>query len=168
MFSCIGVVKISAHYINCQPFKWHSFFYTTQSQADISIRSSKKGQYSPNLCQIYIQICTQVAQASIQLKDLCIAVRGAGKLTVQQLKQDKNCTWLLMSLPLSTCIYQAESVIGSLNCELINVGDSVQFITGENEVPVNFVLFVAHPHHFPPGFLEIAVSVTNIVTAVCT
>ena len=70
---------------------------------------------------------------TIQLRDLSVSVRGIGKLTVQQ---DNNYTLLLMSLPTSTRISQAKSVIGSLslNHELVNVGDSVQFTAGQNEV----------------------------------
>lgn len=68
-----------------------------------------------------------MAQRAVQLQDLVISVRGVGKLTVHQMKQDKDYTLLLMSLPISTPIFQAESVIGSLNHELVKVGDSVQF-----------------------------------------
>lgn len=50
------------------------------------------------------------------------------------MKQDKDYTLLLMSLPISTCTFQAESVIGSINHGLVTVGDSVQFYTEENEV----------------------------------
>ena len=73
---------------------------------------------------------------TIQLRDLFVSVRGIGKLTVHQMQQDNNYTLLLMSLPTSTCISQAKSVIGSLslNHELVNVGDSVQFTAGQNEV----------------------------------
>ena len=73
---------------------------------------------------------------TIQLRDLSVSVRGIGKLTVHQMQQDNNYTLLLMSLPTSTRISQAKSVIGSLslNHELVNVGDSVQFTAGQNEV----------------------------------
>ena len=77
-----------------------------------------------------------MAQRAIQLQDLVISVRGVGKITVHQMKQDKDCTLLLMSLPLSTRIFQAESVIGSIKHDLVKVGDSVQFSTGQNEVHV--------------------------------
>ena len=70
----------------------------------------------------------------LQLQHFPILVRGVGELMVKDMKQDKNYTLLLMSLPLSTRISQAGSVIGSLNHDLINVGDSAQFCTGQNEV----------------------------------
>ena len=61
----------------------------------------------------------------IQLQDLSVCVRGAGELSVHQLQQDKKYTLLLVSLPASTLISQAKSVIGFLNQDLVNVGDSV-------------------------------------------
>ena len=76
----------------------------------------------------------------MELKDLCITVRGVGNMSLHQIRQDNNYTLLLMSLPLSTRIFQADSVIGSENHELINVGDSVQFTTDQDEVTVNCTL----------------------------
>ena len=43
-------------------------------------------------------------------------------------------TLLLMSLPTSSLVYPASSVIASLSRELVNVGNSVQFSTGPDEV----------------------------------
>ena len=77
---------------------------------------------------------TQVALTAIPLKSLCIAVRGVGSLSVHQMQQNTTYTLLLMSLPTSSLVYPASSVIASLSRELVNVGNSVQFSTGPDEV----------------------------------
>ena len=41
---------------------------------------------------------------------------------------------LLMSIPTTSAVYPASSVAGSLRCELVTVGNSVQFRTAPNEV----------------------------------
>ena len=51
-----------------------------------------------------------------------------------QIQEDSTHTLLLMSIPMSSYVYLASSFIGSLNKELINVGSSVQFTSGPNEV----------------------------------
>ena len=76
----------------------------------------------------------QVSQTSIKLQDMSVAVRCVGHLTVQQLQQSARHTLLLMSMPTSLDIYPAKSVVASLNCELVHVGNSVQFKAGPSEV----------------------------------
>ena len=78
----------------------------------------------------------QVAKRAIQLSSLCLDVRGVGNLNVQQIKQDTTYTLLMSSFPTSIYVYPATSVTGSLNRELISVGDSVHFSTGPNEVSI--------------------------------
>ena len=84
---------------------------------------------------------SEVAQRCIQLKDLSVAVRGVGKLTVHQLRLDIQYTMLLMSIPICSYIYPAQSIIASLQCELVNVGSSVSFSTGPDEVTSIFVMY---------------------------
>ena len=78
----------------------------------------------------------QVSQKAILLSNLDIAIRGVGNRTVQQMQQDTTYTLLLTSLPTSTLVYPATSVVGSSGQELITVGDSVQFSPGPSEVSV--------------------------------
>lgn len=78
----------------------------------------------------------------IQLNNLCVAVRGVGKLNVREMQQDSTYTLLLLSIPTSTLIYPASSVFGSLRGELVTVGNSVQFSTGPNEVRHCFCLSI--------------------------
>lgn len=65
---------------------------------------------------------------------MCVRVRGVGTLTVEQMIQNNTYTLLLMSLPSSTPVHQATSVVDSKNCALVNVGDSVEFSAGPHEV----------------------------------
>lgn len=76
------------------------------------------------------------------LSNLPIRVRGVGTLTVRQILHDCTFTLLLMSLSGSTPVYQATSVIGSKRCDLVNVGDSVEFFTAPGEVVIMFMLCV--------------------------
>ena len=85
-------------------------------------------------CMYALFLPTQVALTAIPLKSLCIAVRGVGSLSVHQMQQNTTYTLLLMSLPTSSLVYPASSVIASLRRELVNVGNSVQFSTGPDEV----------------------------------
>ena len=78
----------------------------------------------------------QVAKRAIQLSSLCLDVRRVGNLNVQQIKQDTTYTLSMSSFPTSIYVYPATSVTGSLNRELISVGDSVHFSTGPNEVSI--------------------------------
>ena len=78
----------------------------------------------------------QVAKRAIQLSSLCLDVREVGNLNVQQIKQGTTYTLLMSSFPTSIYLIPATSVTGSLNRELINVGDSVHFSTGPNEVSI--------------------------------
>ena len=48
---------------------------------------------------------------------------------------------LLVSTPISSYINPAQSVIGSLQCELVNVGSSVSLSTGPDEVTLIFVMY---------------------------
>ena len=73
------------------------------------------------------------------LRDISVEVRGVRRTSVYQIQQDNVYTLLLMSLPITTCVYPAESVIGSLHRELINVGNCVQFTTGLNEVQLKLL-----------------------------
>ena len=75
-----------------------------------------------------------MAHKSIQLKDLCVTVRGVGDLNVHQIQQNSSYTLLLMSISTTSVVYPASCVVGSLRCELVTVGNSVQFRTGPNEV----------------------------------
>ena len=50
------------------------------------------------------------------------------------MQQNTTYILLLMSLPTSSLVYPASSVIASLSRELVNVGNSVQFSTGPDEV----------------------------------
>ena len=61
---------------------------------------------------------------------------GSRELKVQQIKQDTTYTLSMSSFPTSIYVYPATSVTGSLNGELISVGDSVHFSTGPNEVNI--------------------------------
>ena len=72
--------------------------------------------------------------SAIKLNDLSLLVRGSEKCSISQVQEDSTHTLLLMSIPMSSYVYLASSVIGSLNKELTNVGSSVQFTTGPNEV----------------------------------
>lgn len=65
---------------------------------------------------------------------MTVAVRGVGNLPVYQMRQTAGYTLLLMSMSESIAVYTAESVMASLNSELVSVGNSVQFTTGINEV----------------------------------
>ena len=65
---------------------------------------------------------------------MTVAVRGVGNLSVYQMRQTAGYTLLLMSMSESIEVYTAESVMASLNSELVSVGNSVQFTTGINEV----------------------------------
>ena len=86
--------------------------------------------------------CFQVAEKHMPLGNLPIRVRGMGTLTVQQMLHDCTFTLLLMSLSGSTPVYQATSVIGSKRCDLVNVGDSVEFFTAPGEVVIMFMVCV--------------------------
>ena len=77
-----------------------------------------------------------MAKRVIQLSSLCLDVRGVGNLNMQQIKQDTTYTLLMSSFPTSIYVYPATSVTGSLNRELISVGDSVHFFTGPNKVSI--------------------------------
>ena len=77
-----------------------------------------------------------MARRAIQLSSLCLDVRGVGNLNVQQIKQGTTYTLLMSSFPTRIYVYPATSVTGSLNRELIRVGDSVHFSTGPNEVSI--------------------------------
>ena len=72
--------------------------------------------------------------SAIKLKDLSLLVRGSEKCSINQIQQDSTHSLLLISIPMSSYVYLASSVIGSLNQELINVVSSVQFTTGPNEI----------------------------------
>ena len=134
--------------VTCHPKfpQWDSFQHSAESQAHLSTRNFKKGnlkKYVWHTCTCIIILCTcmyalflptQVALTAIPLKSLCIAVRGVGSLSVHQMQQNTTYTLLLMSLPTSSLVYPASSVIASLSRELVNVGNSVQFSTGPNEV----------------------------------
>ena len=114
-------------------------------QPGILRKAIKKNVWHTCTCIIIIILCTctcmyalflpiQVALTAIPLKSLCIAVRGVGSLSVHQMQQNTTYTLLLMSLPTSSLVYPASSVIASLSRELVNVGNSVQFSTGPDEV----------------------------------
>ena len=60
------------------------------------------------------------------------------KRATKLIKQDTRYTLSMSSFPTSIYVYPATSVTGSLNGELISVGDSVHFSTGPNEV--NFIV----------------------------
>ena len=76
----------------------------------------------------------QVVEKCIPISNICVRVRGVGTLTVQQMVSDHTYTLLSMPLSGSTPVYPAESVIGSKNSELVNVGNSVGICTGPGEV----------------------------------
>ena len=88
------------------------------------------------MCMILLIFIIQVAKRAIQLSSLCLDVRGVGNLNMQQIKQDTTYTLSMSSFPTSIYVYPATSVTGSLNRELISVGDSVHFSTGPNEVNI--------------------------------
>ena len=88
------------------------------------------------MCMILLIFIIQVAKRAIQLSSLCLDVRGVGNLNVQQIKKDTTYTLSMSSFPTNIYVYPATSVTGSLNRELISVGDSVNFSTGPNEVNI--------------------------------
>ena len=77
-----------------------------------------------------------MAKRAIQLSSLCLDVRGVGNLNVQQIKQDTTYTLSMSFFPTSIYVYPATSVTGSLNDELISVGDSVHLSNGPDEVNI--------------------------------
>ena len=79
---------------------------------------------------------------SVPLSSLKVVVRGNGFQSVERLQQDVGFTILLASLPLSTLVYHAGAVIGSLEGELINVGSYVQFSAGPGEVGLQIYISV--------------------------
>ena len=53
---------------------------------------------------------------------------------MEQMLQDSTLSLLLISLSEDTYVQQAEAVIGHKNCELVHVGDSVEFSSNPSEV----------------------------------
>lgn len=64
-----------------------------------------------------------------------MCVKGGGVLKLQHMISDPKYVVLLRSMPTDTPITSARAVIGSSKKgELINIGNSVEFCSGSNEV----------------------------------